>query len=69
VTHDRKPSWFLLPLGLLSGLATLVYFAFVVYQPDRPVATIVPGSSSGPGASNSALTAGIWSSLSTPTGG
>ncbi|NCQ35226.1 hypothetical protein GW813_09190, partial [bacterium] len=47
MTHDRKPSWFLLPLGLLSGLATLVYFAFVVYQPDRPVATIVPGSSSG----------------------
>jgi hypothetical protein len=48
MTHDRKPSWVLLPLGLLAGLAVVIYFALVVYRPDRPVATIVPGSSSGP---------------------
>ncbi len=37
-----KPSWILLSLLLLAGLAV------VAYRPDRPVATIVPGSSSGP---------------------
>ena len=37
-----KPSWILLALLLLIG------FAVVSYRPDRPVATIVPGSSSGP---------------------
>ena len=36
-----KPSWILLSL-LLVGLAV------VAYRPDRPIATIVPGSSSGP---------------------
>jgi len=46
--HDPKPSWLLLPLGLLVGLAVVVCFSLVVYRPDRPVATIVPGSSSGP---------------------
>ncbi len=46
--HDPKPSWILLPLGLLAGLAVVVCFSLVVYRPDRPVATIVPGSSSGP---------------------
>ncbi len=48
MTKDRKPSWILLPLGLLAGLAVVVYFSLVVFRPDRPVATIVPGSSSGP---------------------
>ncbi len=48
MTHDRKPSWILLPLGLLAGFAVVVYFSLVVYRPDRPVATIVPGSSSDP---------------------
>lgn len=48
MTTDRKPSWILLPLGLLAGLAVVVYCSLVVYRPDRPVATIVPGSSSGP---------------------
>ncbi len=38
-----KPSWILLSLLLL-----LAGLAFVTYRPDRPVATIVPGSSSGP---------------------
>ena len=37
-----KPSWILLSLLLLAGLAV------VAYRPDRPVATIVPGSSPGP---------------------
>ena len=41
---DGKPSWILLSLLLLAGLAGLI----VSYRPDRPVATIVPGSSAGP---------------------
>jgi len=48
MTRERKHSWILIPLGLLASLAALILFSFVVYQPDRPVATIVPGSSSGP---------------------
>ena len=48
MTHDRKPTWILLPLGLLTALAAIVVLALVVYRPDRPVATLVPGSSSGP---------------------
>jgi hypothetical protein len=47
--HDPKPSWILLPLGLLACLAVVVCFSLLVYRPDRPVATIVPASSSGPG--------------------
>ena len=42
------PSRKLLPLGLLAGFAVLVCSTLVVYRPDRPVATIIPGSSSGP---------------------
>ena len=42
-TDGVKPSWILLSLlVLLAGLSV------VAYRPDRPVATIVPGSSSGP---------------------
>ena len=41
-----KPSWILLSLLLLVAL--LAGVAAVLYRPDRPVATIVPGSSSGP---------------------
>ncbi len=48
MTDDPKPSRNLLPLGLLAGLAVLVCSALVVYRPDRPVPTIIPGSSSGP---------------------
>jgi len=48
MAHDRRPSWVRLPLGLLAGLAVVVVFSLGVYRPDRPVATIVPGSSSGP---------------------
>lgn len=49
MTHDSRMSRALLPLGLLAlavvtGLAVMI----VVYKPDRPVATIAPGSSTGP---------------------
>ena len=48
MNDDPQPSRILLPLGgLLVCLAVLVS-ALVVFRPDRPVATIVPGSSSGP---------------------
>jgi hypothetical protein len=36
-----------LALGLLVGVA-VVFFSLGVYRPDRPVATIAPGSSPGP---------------------
>ncbi len=45
---NDKPSRILLPLALLAGFAALVCLPLVVYRPDRPVPTIVPGSSSGP---------------------
>jgi hypothetical protein len=48
MAHDRKSLWILLSLGLLTGVSVVVFFSFVLYPPDRPVATIVPGSSSGP---------------------
>ena len=48
MTNAPGPSRNLLPLGLLGGLAMLVCSAIVAYRPDRPVATIVPGSSPGP---------------------
>lgn len=41
-----KPAWILLALVLLGAL--LVGLTLVTYRPDRPVATIAPGSSSGP---------------------
>lgn len=44
MTQDRIPVWILLPLGF----AVVVYFSFLLYRPDRPVDTIVPGSSSSP---------------------
>lgn len=47
MTPDPKRSWISL-VGLLAGSAVLVCFWLVVYRPDRPVATIVPGSSPGP---------------------
>jgi hypothetical protein len=43
-----QPSRIRLSLVLLAGLFVVACFAAVVYRPDRPVATIVPGSSSGP---------------------
>jgi hypothetical protein len=48
MTDYPKKSRMLLPLGLLAGFALLVCSTLVAYRPDRPVATIVPGSSSGP---------------------
>ena len=45
---EARRSCLLVPLGLLAGLGLVVYLSFFVYQPDRPVATIVPGSSTGP---------------------
>jgi hypothetical protein len=37
-----------IPVGILAGFAALAFLALVAYRPDRPVATIPPGSSSGP---------------------
>ena len=48
MTQGRKPSRTLVWLGLLAGFVFVVSFSLGVYRPDRPVATIVPGSSSGP---------------------
>ncbi len=45
-TNGVKPGWILLSLLLFAGL--LVGLRVVTYRPDRPVATIIPGSSSGP---------------------
>jgi hypothetical protein len=45
--NEPKPTRILLQLGLLVGLV-LLFSTLVVFPPDRPVATIVPGSSSGP---------------------
>ena len=47
MTEDPKPSRKRLRLGLLAGFAVLVCY-LVAYRPDRPVATIIPGSSSDP---------------------
>ena len=47
MTDDPKPWRRLLPLGLLAGFA-VVCATLVAYRPDRPVATLIPGSSSGP---------------------
>ncbi len=48
MTNDPKSSRSPLPLALLAGFAVLVCSTLVAYRPDRPLATIVPGSSSGP---------------------
>ncbi len=45
-TDSVKPSWILLSLLPLAGLLIGLWVA--TYRPDRPVATIIPGSSSGP---------------------
>jgi len=47
MTRDRKTPWILLPVVFLAGLAVFV-ISPVAYRPDRPVATLVPGSSTGP---------------------
>lgn len=46
--EKRKPSLLYVLLATLAGLALMVCLLLVVYQPDRPVATIPPGSSSKP---------------------
>lgn len=49
MTQEPEPSRLLLPLGLVAGVAIVVVgVALYLLRPDRPVATIVPGSSSGP---------------------
>lgn len=48
MTHDSNQARTLLPLGLPACFAVVICFSLVMYRPDRPVATIVPGSSSGP---------------------
>ncbi len=45
---NRKPSGKFFLVTLLTGFAVVASIPFVVYRPDRPVAIIVPGSSSGP---------------------
>lgn len=41
-------AWLFLPLALLLGLAVVIGVSLLVYRPDRPVANLVPGSSTGP---------------------
>jgi len=48
MTRDRPPRRVPLPLLLLAGFLAIVCIDLVVYRPDRPLATIAPGSSSGP---------------------
>jgi hypothetical protein len=48
VNRVRKPSRLLFPLFLLVGLAATLAASLFVHVPDRPVATIEAGSSSGP---------------------
>lgn len=48
MTQDPKRSRIPLPLVLLAGFAFVISLSFGLYRPDRPVASIVPGSSSGP---------------------
>jgi len=48
MTQDPKPKRNLLLWGLLAGFGVVACIYLAVYRPDRPVATIVPGSSSGP---------------------
>ena len=48
MAEDRKSSRIPLPLAILLGFLVVVCVTFIAYRPDRPVATIVPGSSSGP---------------------
>jgi len=48
MSQDSKPSRILVPLGLLAGLAFVLSLSLGVFRPDRPIATIVPGSSTGP---------------------
>ena len=46
--RNRISWWIVVPLVLLAGLVLVICFQFSAYQPDRPVANIVPGSSSAP---------------------
>ena len=46
--QERRASWMLPLLGVLAGLVLVAGLTPAVYRPDRPVPTLVPGSSSGP---------------------
>jgi len=48
MTKSSRPSRPLLLLGTVAAFVLALSFLFGVYRPDRPVATIAPGSSSGP---------------------
>lgn len=48
MNHDDKTPRSFLRLGVPAAILLAVSLALGVYRPDRPVATIVPGSSSGP---------------------
>lgn len=44
----RRPIWRSILMAMAVGLLALVCFSVTAYRPDRPLPTIVPGSSSGP---------------------
>lgn len=48
MSQNPKRSPIPTPVWVLIGLAAAVIASLVVYRPDHPVATIVPGSSAGP---------------------
>lgn len=48
MSRERTSSRFLFPLVVLAALAATFAAALFVHTPDRPVATIAPGSSSAP---------------------
>jgi hypothetical protein len=48
MTTEGKKSRKLFPLGILAAIALIFLSTLFLYQPDRPVDHIVPGSSSGP---------------------
>lgn len=48
MTQGSQPSRKAILLGILSGFVFIVGLSLSLYRPDRPVAGIVPGSSSGP---------------------
>lgn len=45
---NRESSGKFFFLKFLTGIALVICILLIVYQPDRPVANIVPGTSSGP---------------------
>ena len=48
MTKGSRPSWAVILLGLIVAIVLAIGLSLALYRPDRPVATIAPGSSSGP---------------------